>query len=143
VDLGLGALVAGVLVVGIGFGFFFGWLYLRGRLEAWKAEFEQEIRKDAIARSGQVTLGKVTEHFAPYFADFVSKYNPRDARFLGTPIDLIVFDGLDDGNLRQIVFVEVKTGKSALSQREKQVRDALAEKRVSYEVFEKFGDRES
>jgi len=34
--------------------------------------------------------------------------NPKDARFLGTPLDFIVFDGLDEGEVRRIVFVEVR-----------------------------------
>lgn len=121
----------------MGLGFFFGWLYLKGRLNQWQAEFEKQIRKDAIERSGAVTLGKVTEHLAPYFADFLSRYNPRDARFLGSPIDLIVFDGLDAGSLQKIVFVEVKTGKSALTQRERQIRDVVSAKMVSHEVLQK------
>lgn len=125
------------MIVGLGLGFFFGWLYLRGRLQQWKTEFEREIRKDAIERSGAVTLGKVTEHLAPYFSDFVSKYNPRDARFLGSPIDLIVFDGLDSGNLRKIVFVEVKTGASAMTQRERQIRDVVGARMVCHEVLQK------
>ncbi len=139
VDFLSAAVAGGILISGIGLGFLLGWLYLRGRLQVWKIEFEKEIRKDAIERSGQVTLGKVTEHFAPYFADFLSKYNPRDARFLGTPIDLIVFDGLDEGNLRQIVFVEVKTGKSTMTARERQVREIVEAKMVSHQVFQKLG----
>jgi predicted Holliday junction resolvase-like endonuclease len=38
-----------------------------------------------------VTFGKVTEHFIPDLPDFA--YNPKDARFLGSPVDFIVFDG--------------------------------------------------
>ncbi len=140
VDIVFATVVGGILVLGVGLGFIFGWLYVRGKLQQWKTEYEQEIRKDAVERSGSVTLGKVTEHLAPYFADFVSRFNPRDARFLGTPIDLIVFDGLDEGNLKQIVFVEVKTGKSSLSHREKQVRDVVQAKMVSHEIFQKLGE---
>ena len=84
--------------------------------EEWKRRYEKEIRKDAIEKSKAVITGKVTEHLIPYLPEF--KYNPKDARFIGSPIDLIVFDGLDDGELRKIVFVEVKSGKSTLSKRE-------------------------
>jgi len=56
-------------------------------------------------------LGKITEHFIPYLPMF--KYNPKDARFIGSPIDFIVFDGLSEGEIRKIVLVEVKAGKSA------------------------------
>jgi predicted Holliday junction resolvase-like endonuclease len=52
-------------------------------------------------------------------------YNPKDVRFLGSPIDLVIFDGLAEGELRRIVFVEVKTGGSGLTHRERCVRDVI------------------
>jgi hypothetical protein len=58
------------------------------------------------------------------------------ARFLGSPIDFVVFAGLDEGEeCRDVVLVEVKTGKSALSKRERQVRDAVEAGRVSYRLI--------
>ena len=58
-------------------------------------------------------LFEVQEHLAPLFPAFLSQFNPKDARFLGTPLDFIVFDGLDEGEVRRVVFVEVKTGRPA------------------------------
>ncbi len=102
--------------------------------ESWRQKFEQEIRKDAIERSKSVIMGKVTEHLVPYMPDF--KYNPKDVRFIGSPIDLIIFDGLDEGNVRKIVFAEIKTGKTAsLSEREKKVKKAVESKKVSWELI--------
>src|SRR5687768_16474890 len=63
-------------------------------LEQWKVEFEKEIRQDAIDRSQSVTMGKMTEHLVPYLPGF--GFNPTEVRFIGSPIDLIVFDGLDE-----------------------------------------------
>ena len=91
--------------------------------EQWKVEAEKEIRKDAIDKSQSVTMGKMTEHMVPYLPGF--GFNPSDARFIGSPIDLVVFDGLGDGDIRKIVFVEIKTGVSTLSTRERIVRDAI------------------
>lgn len=99
-------------------------------LDAWKAEFENAIRRDAVQRSAFVTRGKVTEHLVPYLPDF--EFNPRDARFLGSPIDFVVFDGLTQGTLRDVVFVEVKTGRAALTGRERLVRDAVESGRVRW-----------
>ena len=92
-------------------------------LEQWKTSHSKEIRQDAIQKSQAVVTGKVTEHFVPYLPDF--HFNPKDARFLGTPIDFVVFDGLDQGDVKRVVFVEVKTGASQLSPRERQVRKAI------------------
>jgi predicted Holliday junction resolvase-like endonuclease len=99
----------------------------------WKLDYEQRIRQDAVQRSQSVTLGKITEHLVPYLPGFA--YNPKDVRFIGSPIDLLIFDGLSDGDSVQgltIVFLEVKTGTSSLSARERQVRDAVLAGRVQW-----------
>ena len=67
-------------------------------------------------------------------------YDPKDARFLGTPIDLIVFDGMNDGSMRDIIFLEVKSGSSSLTTRERQIRDAVVAKRVVWKEFRVGGD---
>jgi predicted Holliday junction resolvase-like endonuclease len=41
-------------------------------------------------------------------------------------VDLIVFDGLQEGELRRLVLVEVKAAKTAgLTERERRIRDAI------------------
>lgn len=96
----------------------------------------ESARRDALARSRNVVSGKVQEHLVPFFPEFLELFNPRDARFLGSPIDFVVFAGLDEGEeCRDVVLVEVKTGKSALSKRERQVRDAVEAGRVSYKLI--------
>ena len=99
-------------------------------LEQWKVEAEKEIRKDAIDKSQSVTMGKMIEHLVPYLPGF--GFNPSDARFIGSPIDLIVFDGLGDSDVKKIVFVEIKTGISTLSTRERIVRDAVNAGKVEW-----------
>lgn len=101
------------------------------RLTQWKQESTKTIQKDAIEKSRAVTLGKVTEHVVPFLPGF--QHNPKDARFIGTPVDFIIFDGLDAGEVQQITFVEVKTGSSSLSKRERQIRDAVKQQRVVWE----------
>ncbi len=105
----------------------------------WKLEEEATIRGDAVKRSQAVTRGLVTECLIPYFPDF--PYNPKDARFLGTPVDLIVFDGLSDEDVKEVVFIEIKTGKTAnLSKRERAVRDCINERRVKYYIIHQLVD---
>lgn len=99
----------------------------------WKHEQEKLIRQDAVMRSQAVTLGKVTEHLVPYLPNF--DYNPKDVRFIGSPVDFVIFDGLNDeeeNQIRNVVFVEIKTGVSALSRRERLVRDAIRDGRVRW-----------
>src|SRR4029077_3610032 len=79
----------------------------RMQIDRWKQQHEQEIRLDAIQRSSAVTRGKVTEHIVPYLPGF--DLNPKDIRFLGTPIDLIAFKGLNDSIKEiDIVFLHIK-----------------------------------
>jgi predicted Holliday junction resolvase-like endonuclease len=72
----------------------------------------------------------VYEQLLPYLPDF--PYNPKDVRFLGSPTDLVVFDGLTDGQVKRIVFLEVKTGGSSLTARERSVRDAVQAREVEW-----------
>jgi len=96
----------------------------------WKARYTRAIRLDAVQRSLAVTTGKVYEQLVPYLPDF--PFNPKDVRFLGSPVDFVVFDGLSDGHMTRIVFVEVKTGAADLSTRERRIRDAVQDSRVEW-----------
>jgi predicted Holliday junction resolvase-like endonuclease len=97
----------------------------------WKMEAEESIRADAIKRSSAVVAGKITEHLIPHMGLF--PYNPKDVRFLGSPVDLIVFDGMDEGSLRQVVCLEVKTGAGTLTTRERRIRDVVAAGQVAWQ----------
>ena len=102
------------------------------QIEQWKISAESTIRADAIQKSQSVIIGKVTEHVVPYLPNFA--FNPKDARFIGSPVDLIVFDGLDREALEQIVFVEVKSSATAsLTKRERLIRDAISAGRVRWQ----------
>jgi predicted Holliday junction resolvase-like endonuclease len=96
----------------------------------WKARYTRAVRQDAVQRSLAVTTGKVYEQLLPYLPDF--PFNPKDVRFLGSPVDFVVFDGLSDGQVSRVVFVEVKTGGAELSVRERRVRDAVSDHRVEW-----------
>lgn len=98
------------------------------QLEAWKQDYAVAIRQDAINRSQAVIMGKVTEHLVPFFPAF--PFNPKDARFIGSPIDLLIFDGLDEGELKEVIFLEIKVNTSRTSPRQKQIRDAITQGRV-------------
>jgi predicted Holliday junction resolvase-like endonuclease len=104
-------------------------------LHKWSDADLDLARHDSITRSRSVVSGKVQEHMAPLCPEFFEQFNPKDARFLGTPIDFVVFDGLDEGEVRQVCFVEVKTGRASLSSRERCVRHAVEAGKVSFQVM--------
>ena len=99
----------------------------------WKVKEEQAIREDAIRRSLSTIIGRVGEHIAPVLVFSNYGINPKDLRFIGTPIDYIGFKGLSDGKLEEIVFLEVKSGKTErLTEREKQVKEIIDSKKVRW-----------
>jgi predicted Holliday junction resolvase-like endonuclease len=114
------------LALGILIGALAAWVYVL----LWKVGYTRRVREDAVQRSLAVTAGKVHEQLIPYLPAF--PYNPKDARFLGSPVDLVVFDGLAEGRVRRIVFVEVKTGGAGLTGRERMVREAVREGEVEW-----------
>ena len=85
-------------------------------------------------KSSEVRLGQVSEHFAPLLKDF--PYDTKNIRFLGSPIDLILFD--IDNN--RIIFIEVKTGKSSQTKKQRQIRDIIKAGNVEYQVVRIYED---
>ena len=112
------------LLIGIVIGIVVASLYF----VIWKLRYSAAIRENAVQRSLAVTAGKVHEQLVPYLPEF--GFNPKDARFLGSPVDLVVFDGLAAGDVRRVVFLEVKRGGAALTTRERQVRDVIDAREV-------------
>lgn len=98
----------------------------------WEGEVDS-IRKDAIKRSRSVLTGSFSEQLAPYLPGF--SHSPTEARFIGKPIDFIVFEGMDGKEIKKVVFVEVKSGSSSLSGVERSLRDAIKEGRVEWETY--------
>ena len=83
-------------------------------------------------KSSEVRTGKITEQIAPFLADYPK--NPRTARFIGDPIDFVHFD--ED----QVTFVEVKSGKSQLSKKQRGIRDLIKEGKVEFVIYRVEGD---
>lgn len=113
---------------------------LRAKYEAelnkWIQEKEKQIREDAIKRSLSVTLGKVAERIAPIIASYEIGADPTDFRYLGSPVDYVVFKGLAKGEVEEVIFLEVKASeKGALSSREKEVKKAVESGKVRYVVY--------
>ena len=114
------------LAAAMAIGLLLAWLYFL----IWKVRYTTRIREDAVQRSQAVTAGKVHEQLIPYLPAF--PFNPKDVRFLGSPVDLVVFDGLAEGRVRRIVFLEVKTGGAGLTCRERCVRDVIQAREVEW-----------
>lgn len=89
------------------------------------------LRSDAIKRSRAVIGGQVVEQVAPFLPNFPC--SPSDARFIGKPVDFVAFPGLSENDtVKEVLLIEVKTGQSALNNREKEIKKAVNEGRVRY-----------
>src|SRR5207249_2402221 len=98
--------------------------------------------KNALDTSRDVLKGKIGEQMAPLFPEFRNLYNPADARFIGSPIDYIIFRNLSKIDSAEeapveIIFVDVKTGKSALTKAQQMIERAVSgeKKRVDFHTL--------
>ena len=116
------------------------YLYFRNRewkikfeqkIKDWKKAEEERIRKDAIERSARTLSGKTLEKLVPFLDNF--PYDAHDIRWLGDPIDLVIFDGQSSNNLNQIVFCEVKSGESKLNKNQNRIKQLVESKKVKWE----------
>ncbi len=124
---GVAGLFAGALVVWIRMT-----LSFRSRLQA--------ARKQSVNISRSTLKGQISEQLAPLLPGFA--YPASDARFLGDPIDYIVFNGYthlrdsDDSaaDELEVVILDIKYGSSKLTACQRAVAQAVQAGRVRFEV---------
>lgn len=98
------------------------------------SNYKEYLIEDAIRRSASVTKGKIIEHFAPFMLPNI--LNPDEVIFIGSPIDLISFTDIDSKDNISIDFLEIKTGNSSLSKKQKLIREAVLNKRVYFKTVQ-------
>jgi len=109
------------------------WEWKQAEEQKWVKALEV-ARKESVAQSRTVLGGKFTEQMAPYLPDF--HYDPTEARFIGTPIDMVVFPGLATGDPQEIVIMEIKAGKSPqLTPQQRKIRQLIEDGMVRWELI--------
>ena len=142
------------MLIGAGFGIILTTIILsssrNGRI---KAEYEQYIaelelehqqaltlaQKRSVNTSRAVLKGKMAEQLAPILPEF--QYLPSDAKFLGDPVDYVVFDGYTDfrdgdGEAEdiEIVLIDIKSGGARLTKGQQAIAEAIQNGRVRFET---------
>lgn len=119
-----------------------------------KAEYEQYIaelelehqqaltqaQKRSVNTSRAVLKGKMAEQFAPILPEF--QYLPSDAKFMGDPVDYIIFDGYTDfrdgdGTAEDIniILLDVKSGGARLTKGQQAIAQAVQQGNVRFETL--------
>lgn len=115
----------------------------QSRIEQLLQEHERnlsEARRESVQKSRSSLKGQIAEQMAPLLQGF--RYSPADARFLGDPIDYVVFSGYTDlrdnrteASDLDIVLLEVKQGSSSLSPFQRAIARSVQEGRVRFEIL--------
>jgi predicted Holliday junction resolvase-like endonuclease len=101
----------------------------------WEAHKIEDIVKARLKTSRAVLGGLVSEQMAPLLPGF--PFDPGDCRFIGKPVDFLVFRGMNQRNIREVIFLEIKSGASkTLNDQEKRLRAAIQAGRVSWAEFD-------
>lgn len=117
---------------------------LKDELKRLQGEYNQGIKtpmKNALISSRKSFKREFGEIFCPFQNGF--SYNVRDCKFIGHPIDYIIFNNLEayrEGEKEiddiEIIFIEVKTTHSAnLSKVQKAIEYAISNKRVKFKTY--------
>lgn len=101
------------------------------KLEELDSKFQDEQAKYkkllSQKKSSETRLGQISENLIPFLDG--CPYNPKEMHFLGNPIDYLVYD-LDEG---KIIFLEIKSGNSRASARQKTIKNIIQAGHVYYE----------
>jgi predicted Holliday junction resolvase-like endonuclease len=92
-----------------------------------------------VDESKSVMLGKMWEQIVPHYRPTDFTFIPSDARFLGSPVDFVIFKGASEGEIEEVVFLEIKTSKSRMNSQQvkmKKIIDSLSkDSKVRWETI--------
>jgi predicted Holliday junction resolvase-like endonuclease len=94
----------------------------------------KKLGETSITRARGINIGFIFERLIVTLDTF--KYHPNDCRALFDPIDFIIFDGLHEGNIKRIIFTDVKTGASQLTKKQKKIKALIEDKKVEWLTYD-------
>ncbi|ENU79427.1 Holliday junction resolvase-like protein [Acinetobacter sp. ANC 4636] len=143
------------MVIGLGIGVILTYALLsnlrNGKIQAeyevqiseLKRKHQKELRlaqSRSVNSSRAILKGRMAEQFAPIFPEF--EYLPSDAKFLGDPVDYVVFNGYNafrDGDGRadeiEVVLIDIKSGNARLTKGQQAIADAIKKGRIRFETI--------
>ena len=143
------------MIIGMILGIFLTTIwFMFGQIRRIKSEHEIELnelqqlhlqnvelaKKRSVNTSRAVLKGKMAEQFAPFFPEFT--YLPSDAKFLGDPVDYVVFsgysefrEGLKSADEIEVVLIDIKSGQARLTKGQQAIAQAIEQGRVRFETI--------
>jgi predicted Holliday junction resolvase-like endonuclease len=101
----------------------------------WEAHRLEDVVKARLKQSRAVIGGLVSEQMAPLLPGF--PFDPGDCRFIGKPVDFLVFKGMNEKEITEVIFLEVKSGAArVLNDQEKKLREAIQAGRVRWAEYD-------
>ena len=105
-------------------------------------EKSQEIKKQkGRAASAHTTKGQILEKWCPFLEhpDIDPDWEAKNWAFMGQPIDYIVFDWRENKEINiadgKIVMLDVKSGKSQLTTKQRRIRDLIKAGKVEWRTI--------
>ena len=101
--------------------------------QEWKEKLEK-LRSEIADKQRAGIKGKITEMFAPYLEGF--PFKASECKFIGDPIDYVVFEGLDNRDITGIHFLDVKADSSELKKHQRQIKEIIEQKgNIGFKAF--------
>ena len=98
-------------------------------------EATEQARKQSNKTQRSVLKGKIVEQLAPLLKEFTAQYNPSEAKFMGDPIDYIIYKNKDNDEPIEVILLDVKTGQARLTPTQRRIEDAVNQGRVKFETL--------
>ena len=100
---------------------YFLYYYKKKKLEILE---ERYAKLDTSYKGMNVKHGNQFEIFVPFMDDYPGE--KENSVFIGRPVDFISFDS------DSVKFIEVKTGKSGLNEKQKRIKEMIDNKKVEW-----------
>ena len=110
--------------------------HVRDRQTARRKDGNGQISRSEEGSRAAIAIGAwrhVRRQLAPYLPNF--PFSPTEAKFIGAPIDFLIFKGMDAQHIEEVIFVEVKSGSARLNHNERSLKDAITNKRVRWHEY--------
>lgn len=111
------------------------------RVKEYLTKEEKRIREDAIKNSRSTIRGQSVEKYISLHESF-KQFNPSDARFLGSPIDYVIFNGVSDildgkkDTQVSVTMLDIKTNKARLTKAQQKIKEAIEANRVEWKTIQ-------